>query len=83
VAQFFEVDPAVLVDVGRRQRRLDAGDLVSFQVQLVQHAVVTLHTQCLRIRSFLFFQISKKNTVTFYVFLNDVSKSRKKSLAKV
>jgi len=37
--------------------------------------------QCSRIRILRFFRISKN--VTFYVFLNDVSKSRKKSLAKV
>ena len=37
--------------------------------------------QSSRIRILRFFQISKN--MTFYVFLNDVSESRKKSLAKV
>jgi len=45
VTQFLEVDSVVLVDVGRRQRRLDADDLVAFDVELVQQRVVALPSQ--------------------------------------
>ena len=45
MTQFLEVDSVVLVDVGRRQRRLDADDLVSLDVELVQQGVVALPSQ--------------------------------------
>jgi len=42
MTQLFEVDSIVLVEVGRRQRTLDAGDLITLDVQLAQHVVVAL-----------------------------------------
>ena len=42
MAPFFEVDPLILVAVGRGQSALDADDLVTLDVEFAQQAVVTL-----------------------------------------
>jgi len=41
----FEVDSLVLVEVGGRQSVLNSSDLVAFEVQFGQHAVVALSSQ--------------------------------------
>jgi len=42
MAEFFEVDSVILVDVSRGQSGLNADDLVALDVEFVQQVVVTL-----------------------------------------
>jgi len=45
MAPFLEVDSVIPVQIGRGQSALDADDLVTFDVEFVQQAVVTLSTK--------------------------------------
>ena len=45
MAQFFEVDFLVLVEIGGRQCALDANDLLTLDVQFAQQVAVSLSSQ--------------------------------------
>ena len=45
MAHFFEVDSTILVEVGRGQSALDAGDLVALDVEFAHQVVVTLSSE--------------------------------------